>query len=256
MKKVIPLLLLVSLIFTSCMGRSKNQNILGTGLDNADIERITVTNNKFAGKYTIIDKKIIERFKNIVLDARDAAVDSKLEPDFTFDFFGETSKIASFRYTAGIDDKGTANLVDDKGRLYNIDTSIEDEFISRLMKKDGNKNVPEYYESLISRIFEKTGVGDGTTVIVDITKDYLVTKSMTSVEQKRMLDNIDRGGVNIKYPGEVDKYDYYIKVDTRKYNDTACKAIVTVTDKNNVKVTYNIEGTYTNDSWSYFIKFK
>lgn len=256
MKKIIPLVVIIMLLLTSCMGAKKNQNILNLGLQNADIERVTITNNKFAGKYTIIDKRAIERFKNTVIESTDASIESRLEPDFTFDFFGESRKIASFKYTAGIDDAKTANLVDEKGRLYHVDDSIEDEFIKRLLKKDDNQHVPEYYESLISRIFEKTGVQEGSTVIVDIRKDYLVTRSVTSVEQKKILDSIDEKGIKIKYPGEVDKYDYYIKIDTRKYNDTSCKTLVSVTDKNNVKVTYQIEGNYTDSKWSYFIKYK
>ncbi|SKA76692.1 hypothetical protein SAMN05443428_101245 [Caloramator quimbayensis] len=254
MKKII-LLLIIPFLFTSCIGGKKNQNLMSLGL-NKDIERITVTNNKYAGKYTIIDKKTIERFSNTILEAKDAKSDSGLESDFTFEFYSESKSIASFKYIAGIDDESTANLYDDKGRLYHVDNSIEDEFINRLMKKGNFKHVSEYYESLLSLIFEKTNIQKGQIAVVDIRKDFLVTKYITSIEQKKMIESIDNKGITVKFPKEAEKYDYYILIDTRKYNDNTCKTYVTVTDSLGSKVIYVLEGNYIDSKWSYYIKFK
>lgn len=256
MKRFTLLLIIIPFLLTSCMGKKKNQNIFEMGLANKNIERVTVTNNKYAGKYTIIDKKTIERFTNIILEADDVKKSLNIDSDFTFDFYDESKNIASFKYIAGIDDKDTANLIDSKGRLYHIDMSIEDEFINRLMKKNSYKHVSEYYESLLSRIFEKINAKKGDIVIVDITKDYIVTKSITSIEQKKIIESIDKKGINVKTPNENEEYDYYIKIDTRKYTDASCKTYITVIDKFKAKVTYVIEGNYIDSGWSYYIKFK
>ncbi|MCX7884042.1 MAG: hypothetical protein N2448_03310 [Caloramator sp.] len=255
MKRVVALLIIIPFLFTSCMGRKKNPALTNLRIDK-DIERITVMNNKYAGKYTIIDKKTIERFSNIILEAKDAKSDSTLESDFTFDFYSESKCVVSFKYIAGIEDENTANLYDDKGRSYHVDNSIEDEFINRLMKKGSFKHVSEYYESLLSLIFEKINIKNGQIAAVDIKKDFLVTKYITSLEQKKMIENIDNKGITVKFPKESEKYDYYILIDTRKYNDNTCKTYVTVTDSLGSKVIYVLEGNYTNSKWSYYIKYK
>lgn len=254
MKKFLALIIL-PFIFSSCMVSPKNQNMIKGGINSKKVDRIIITNNKYGGRYSIIDKKTIERFVNIILESKDVNKPTDLESDFTIDFYGETKNIASFKYIAGIEDTSQANLTDINGRLYHVDTSIENEFIGRLMKKNSYKNVRAYYESLIERIFEKINAKKGDVVVIDISKDYIVTKSITSLEQKKMIDSIDSSGVIIKYPSENCDYDYYIKIDTKKYNDTSCSAYVTVTDKLKAKVVYIIEGSF-KDGWSYYIRYK
>ena len=256
MKKIYVIFLAFILLFSASCGGKVNPKISKLGLTSADIERITITNNKFSGKYTIIDKQSISRFINLIERSKDSTVDSKLAPDFTFDLFDNEKKVASFKYIAEVDDSSTANLIDTNGNLYYVDSSIEDEFIKRLMKKDSNKNVDDYYESTIKRVIDKTNLKTNSTVAVDISKDYLVTKSITSMEQKKILDSIQKDGIKIIDYQEADKYDYLIKIDTRKYNDSSSEAYITVTDSKNVKVVYVFDGTYDNSSWSYAINYK
>jgi hypothetical protein len=242
----------VLVILTSCAG-PVGQNKFKAVFQDKQIERIGIINSRYAGRYTIIDKKAIERFKNRVLKAQEVTTDTKLEPDFIFDFYDETKKLITFKYIAGINDKKTANLIDENGKLYHISTSVEDHFVKRLMKREDNKNIPEYYISLISLMIEKSGAQNENTVIADISKDYAVTRAITSVEQKSILDSIDGRGVHIKFPGEVEKWDYTIKIRTTKYNDISCETTVTITDKNNISSKYQIVGTFERGNWSYHI---
>lgn len=256
MKKIYIVFLVFILLLSASCGGKVNPKLSKMGFASADIERITITNNKFSGKYTIIDKQSINRIINLLVRSKDSTVDSKLTPDFTFDLFDNEKKVASFKYIAEVDDADTANLIDTNGSLYHVDSSIEDEFIKRLMKKDSNKNVDDYYESTIKRIIEKTSMKPNSTVAVDISKDYLVTKSITSMEQKKILDSIQKDSIKIIDKQESNKYDYLIKINTKKYNDSSSEANITVTDSNNAKVNYVFDGTFNNSKWSYAISYK
>jgi hypothetical protein len=242
----------IIITLTSCSG-SPAQESLKTVFENKQVERIAVTNSRYAGRYTIIDKKGIERFKNRVLKAEEATIENKLDADFTFEFFDETKKLITFKYIAGINDKETANLIDENGRLYHVTTSIEDDFMKRLMKREDNRNIPEYYISLIGRLIEKSGAVKDNTVIVDIGKDYTVTRAITSIEQKSILDSIDQHDVKIRFPGEVEKWDYTIKIRTNKYSDTYSEAAATITDSRNISQKYQIVGDFKKGKWTYHI---
>lgn len=161
-----------------------------------------------------------------------------------------------FNYVASVDDKDVVNLTDEKGALYHVDTSVENEFLKRIMRKTTSKNVPEYYISLLELMIEKTNVAQNSTIVVDITKDYTVTKGILSVEQKRILDSVDKRGIKVKFPKEVSTYNYYIKINTTSYTDDSAKAAITVKDKLNTETKYNLEGKYDNGKWSYFIRYK
>ncbi|MDF2674891.1 MAG: hypothetical protein K0R09_3159 [Clostridiales bacterium] len=254
-------LLLVSgvilmLLLTSCVGGRKNEKILNMGFDKAVIDRIVIVNTRGGVKYTIIDDKSINRIKGIIVRGRDAETDIKLDPDFLFEFYDGKTIVASFNYIAGISDKKTANLAEENGELYHVSTMIEDEFVKRIMKSNVNKNVPEYYISSIEKILESSNIKEGSEVVVDLSKDYTVTKYILSVDQKRILDSIDKKKVDIKLPGETETQDYTINVRTDSYTDTKSESLVSVTDKDKVKTDYYLEGTFESGKWSYYIRFK
>lgn len=251
--------IMIMFLASSCSGSRINQNIAKTGLDNSEIQLVTVTNKRFAGKYTIIDKKIVDRIKNTILKAKDVSEANKLDPDFTFDFYDQTKKVATFNYIAGINDNETGNLIDEQGNIYHINPSIEDEFIKRLLNKSDNgsgKMAPEYYISLIKDLIKKSDVGDNSTIVVDIRKDYLVTRQLTSVEQKRILDSIDERNIKIVFPTETEKWDYMFVIRTEQFMNNTSKATITVTDKENRVTKYIYEGNFTKDRWSYHSRIK
>ncbi|WP_152539046.1 hypothetical protein [Fervidicella metallireducens] len=257
MKKLYILpLLIVLMLFSSCTTSRVNQDMINRGLDKANIERITITNNRYAGRYTIVGEKNINRLRKNVIRALRVSVDNKLEPDFVIDFYDNTKRLSTFKYIAGIDDKKTANLIDENGNLYHINPSIENEFIKRMMKKSDHLHVPEYYISLIEILIDKIKPEDNSTIVIDISKDFSITRSITSVEQKRILDDIDKNNLNLRMPKEVEKWDYSIKIITNTYNDKKCETVVTVTDKNQSVVKYKFEGSFERGKWSYHIKFK
>lgn len=257
MKKIYTFILVFALILlTSCRGSSPTEKMLKAPFEHTIIDRVIITSTRNAAKYTIVDTKSISRFKSHIQKGRDATENSKLEADFIFEFYDGKKEIASFNYIAGLDDKKIANLIDEKGRLYHIGTSVENEFIKRVMRKANNKNVPEYYISLIELMLDKSKIPENSTVVVDITKDYTVTKSILSIEQKRILDSVDTRGVKIKLPGEVDKYDYYIKISTSSYTDMKSNALVGVKDKLNIEKWYYVDGKFEKDEWSHHIRFK
>jgi hypothetical protein len=257
MKRVSIILICIILVMnlTSCIGDKVNPNLAALGLRDKSMQRIAVTNNRYAGRYTIIDKKTIEDFTNIVLNAVDATKDSKLDPDFIFEFFDNTRNVATFKYIADINDNKTANLIDSNGRLYNVSTSIENLFVKRLMNRDDIKNVADYYISLIKLLIEKANVNSNDIIVVDISRDVVVTRSITSIEQRDILNSIDSKG-KIVFPNETNKHDYYIKISTSKYGSNSCTAIAAVTDKNNLTIKYDIVGTYEDGGWNYHIKYK
>lgn len=257
MKKIAVFIMALSTLFLcSCYRTSINPKILeNAGIENSDLDRLIITNNRFAGKYTVIDKNSIENIRKYIVKATDATEDSKLDPDFTFDLYKGTKKVASFQYIAGIKDDNVANLIDTKGRLFHIDSDVEEYFVKRLMKSSDRQNVPKYYVTLMKKILEKTDTDKKEVVVVDIRKDYSITKSLTSMEMMEILKSIDFKNVEVKLPGEVETYDYYVLINTERYTDDACKTIVTVTDSQNKQVRYSVEGKYTN-TWDYHLKYK
>lgn len=252
-KRILLLCLITTLLFTSCSSSRVNPKIQKKGIENTPIQLVTVTNKRFAGKYTIVDKKIVERFKNSVLRAKDVSETNKLDPDFTFDFYDQTKKIASFNYIAGINDDEVGNLIDEEGNIYHINPSVEDEFIKRLLNKSGTSNssmAPEYYISLLKDLIKKAKVPENSTIVVDIRKDYLVTRQLTSVEQKRILDSINEKNIKIMFPTETDKWDYLFEIRTEKFAGNTSLARVTVTDKDKNVAKYSFKGTF-DKKWTY-----
>lgn len=252
----IALALLLMMSFSACIGDKPNEALSARGIKSSKMQRIVITNNRYAGRYTIIDKKSISDFANDVVMASNATEDSKLEPDFIIEFYNDIEKVATFKYIAGINGKKTANLIDENGRLYHMSSSIEDDFMNRMMNKDNYKNVSEYYISLLKLLAGKVKVNSGDTIAVDISKDYIVTRSITSVEQKDILDNVDAGGARILFPSETKSQKYLIKINTDSYTDKSSSGTASITDRKNNVVKYNIIGTYEGGTWDYHITYK
>jgi len=244
-------LILLSLFFLTSCGRV-NPDIKGELSEN--IERIVITNTRYAGRYTIIDKKAILRFKNKIIRANKASINSNLDPDFVFDFYSGNKRVASFKYIAKINDKEVANLIDEKGNLYNVSTTIEDEFIKRLLKVSKNENVPEYYVSAINLIIEKIGAKD-SVIAVDLKKEVMTLRYLTSVDIKEIFEGINKNGVKVVLKDSTKNYDYLMILDTKKYSGNRVEAEITVVDNKGTKALYKLEGNY-KDKWEFFISFK
>lgn len=256
MKKTLSIIgiLIFTMILSSCGGSSAVE--VKKALQNQEIERITITNTRYDGKYTINDKKSMERFTGYIEKAKIAEVDPELEPDFVFQLYNGEKNVGTFKYIAGVTDSKEANLMDMDGKLYRISRNIEDIFIKRLMKKNDLKNVAEYYISLLTTIVEKEGVKEGSKVVADIGKDYAVTKSITSIEQKSILNSVKAKNVDISFPTEDKAFDYKIEIKTGKYNDKSSEAVVTVADKTGKSTKYEVSGNYKKGDWEFHIKFK
>lgn len=242
---ILLLLVLLSSIMSSCSGNKINPEIAKTGLDKESIQRINIINSRSGQKYIFSQERGRERFKNLALHAVQVKEGTTLEPDFIFDFYSETKKVASFKYIAGIDDEDAANLIDENNNFYHIDSSVENEFFKRMIRGSEDKYVTEYYTSLVDKVLEKLPRKNNAVVVVDIRKDYMVTRSLISVSQKRILDSIDVKGFEVRYPGETEKPDYYMTIDTRSYSASQrrAKTTVSVKDINNVTVKFDLELT-------------
>lgn len=257
-KRIIAFLLIaVSIFMSSCSTRSINPDIAALpDFQNTTMDRLVITSSRYAGKYTIATENTIKNIKKMILKAKGNAEDSMLEPDFILEFYSGSKKIATFYYTAKITDKGVANLKDENGKLYHISTDVEQSFMKRIMGSDDRENVSSYYTSLITKLLDKTGASSGDVVVIDISSDNSIIKSMTSVEQKSLLDSISSKGISLKFPSEVDEWNYYITIKTTQYNDKSCKAAVTIDDAaNSTSVKYSVEGDYKSE-WEYHIQYK
>ncbi|KMT22918.1 hypothetical protein [Clostridium cylindrosporum] len=257
MKKTISIvaILIFTILLSACSGGGSAVEIK-KAMQNAQIERITITNARYAGRYTIIDKKSMERFKGYIEKARIAKEDPGLEPDFVFELYDGTRSVGNFKYIAGVTDSSEANLIDMNGKLYRISRSIEDIFMKRLMKKNDLVNVPEYYISLISTIIKKHGMKEGSKVVADIGKDYSVTRSITSVDQKSILNSVSANKISVNFPTDSKNFDYSIEVKTGKYNNTSSEAVISVRDKEGKVTKYEVSGNYKSGDWEFHIKFK
>lgn len=242
-------------LLTGCIGDKANPVLVSKGIKDKSMQRIAITSSRYAGRYTIIDRKAIENFTKIILNATDVQKNSYLEPDFILEFYSDDNNIINFKYIAGISDTEVANLIDPDGRMYHVSSSIENEFLKRLVKGSDSENIPEYYISLIRLLIGKTAVKSGETVVVDISKDYVVTRSITSVELKKIIDSID-SNAKIKFPSETKVYNHIIKINTSKYTDQTTNADISISDSKGKTQYYEIVGTYENGDWNYHIKYK
>ncbi|MEF9935112.1 MAG: hypothetical protein RR898_08650 [Clostridium sp.] len=259
MKKIISLfmILVFTLMLASC-GGSVDKTEVKSELENQEVERITITNARYAGRYTIIDKKSMDRFVSYLEKVKPAEKSPGLEPDFIFEVYSGNENLGTYKYIAGVTDSEEGNLMDVNGKMYRITRNVEDIFMKRLMKKNDLKNVPEYYTSLINKIIEKAQIKPGSTVVVDIGKDYAVTKSITSVEQQSILESVKARDIKIIFPTDDKKYDHSIEIKTGKYGNTSCEAVVTVkTSDPAVKpIRYEVSGNYKSGDWEFHIKYK
>ncbi|MEG0371335.1 MAG: hypothetical protein RR645_03475 [Clostridium sp.] len=257
MKKIIRFLgiMLFVVILSSCSNSGADSKI-GKDLSSKAVDRVAITNARYAGRYTISEKKGMDRFVSYLQKAKIATEDSGLDPDFVFDIYSGDVSLGKYKYIAGLTDSDKANLIDMNGKLYRVSRSIEDVFMKRLMKKNDLKNVPEYYISLINTIIEKTQIPGGSKIVADIGNDYAVTKSITSVEQESILKSINDRGITVTFPSEKEKYSYSIEVRTGKYSNTSSEAIVTVRGKEQKVTKYEVSGNYKSGDWEFHIKFK
>ena len=247
---------LIAVSLTACIGDKVNTKIVAMGIKDQSMQRIAITNSRYAGRYTIIDKKAIENFTRIILNAADANKNSYLEPDFIFEFYNNENNIVNLKYIAGINDDTIANLIAPDGKMYHVNTSIENEFMKRLVKGNNSKNIQEYYISLIELLIGKISIKSNEVVVVDISKDYVVTRSITSIEQKNIIDSV-QSKANIKFPSEAKAYNYSIEINTGKYSDETTDAEITITNrKNKTNEVYIVAGIYENGEWNYHIKYK
>jgi hypothetical protein len=258
LKKIIAFLLIaVSLCLSACSTRSVNPDIAALpDFQSTTMDRLVITNSRYAGKYTIATSNTIKSIKKYILKAKGNVEDSLLEPDFVFEFYSGSKKVATFYYTAKINDDGTSNLKDENGNLYHISTNVEQSFMKRIMRSDDRENVSSYYTSLVTKLLDKTEASSGNVVVIDISDDDSITKSMTSIEQKHLLDSISSKGVSLKFPSEVEQWNYYITINTTQYTDDSCKGTVTINDvANNTSVKYSVQGDYETE-WEYHIQYK
>ncbi len=251
------MLIIASLCLSACSTRSVNPDIAAlTDFHSTTMDRLVITNSRYAGKYTIATENTINSIKKTILKAKGGVQDSLLEPDFKFEFYSGSKRVATFYYTAKINDEETANLKDENGNLYHISTNIEQSFMKRIMRSDDRENVSSYYTSLVRKLLDKTVASGGDVVVIDISNDDSITKSMTSVEQKHLLDSISSKGISLKFPSEVEKWDFYITINTTQYTDNSCKGNATIDDvANNTSVKYSVQGDYEKE-WEYHIQYK
>ncbi|MEF9952927.1 MAG: hypothetical protein RR840_02215 [Clostridium sp.] len=259
MKKLISLLMILvfTLMLVSC-GEGGTKTPIKAELENKEVERITITNARYAGRYTIIDKKSMQRFVSYLEKVDPVEKSPGLEPDFIFEVYSGNENLGTYKYIAGVTDSDEGNLMDMNGKMYRVTRNIEDIFMKRLMKKNDLKNVPEYYTSLINTIIEKAEIKPGSTVVVDIGKDYAVTKSITSVEQQSILESVKAKDIKIIFPTKEKKYDYSIEIKTGKYGNTSSESVVTVKTNDLAKkpIRYEISGNYKKGDWEFHIKYK
>ena len=256
MKKVILSLgILLTLLLTSCSS-GKSATEVKNSLQNQNIDRISITNTRHEGRYTITDAKSIQRFTGYIEKAKVAKEDTGLEPDFVFEIYNPEKSVGTYKYIAGVTDKDEANLIGLNGEKYRISRNIEDIFIKRLMKKDNLENVPEYYTSLINTIIEKQGIKEGSKVVADIGKDHAVTRFITSVEQESILDSVKSNGIKVSFPKEGEAFDYKIEIKTGKYSNTTCEAQVEVKTPKETVNKYEVSGNYKKGNWEFHITYK
>lgn len=258
MKKflIFALALFVSLTTSCSVFKHINPKIEGKIKKETKYERIIITSTRLSGRYTMFDASSIKRFLNKIYEAKDITAETKFEPDFFIEFYDSNKKVATFKYIAGITDETQPNLIDEDGNRYYVDNSIEDEFIKRIMKKEMFKGAKEYYVSLLEDVIEripKKGIGNNK-VFIDINKDYMVTKYLTSVDMFNIFDSIKNNSVEIV--DRIDKADYVVTIVTNTYNDTKVVANVVIKNKNNVVQRLLYEGNRAGDKITYFIKNK
>lgn len=219
-------------------------------------ERIIITSTRLAGRYTVFDASSIKRFSNKMYEAKDISAQTNFEPDFFIEFYDSNKKVATFKYIAGITDETQPNLIDEDGNRYYVDNSIEDEFIKRIMKKEMFKGAKEYYVSLLEDVLERIPKKNNgiNKVYINIDKDYIVTKYLTSVDMFNIFDSIKNNSVEIV--DSIDKADYVVTIVTSTYNDTKVVASVNIKDSNNVVQKLSYEGNRVGDKITYFIKNK
>jgi hypothetical protein len=253
---IVIMALLIAVSLTACIGDKINARIVAMGIKDKSMQRIAITNSRYAGRYTIIDKKAIENFTRIVLNASDAEKTNYLEPDFIFEFYNNENNVVNLKYIAGINDSNIANLIAPDGKMYHVSTSVENEFMKRLVKGNNSENIQEYYISLIELLIGKISIKSSDVVVVDISKDYVVTRSITSIEQKNIIDSV-QSKAKIKFPSEAKTCNYLIEINTSKYSDETTDAEITITNKKSkTKYVYIVAGIYENGNWNYHIKYK
>lgn len=255
MKKLLAFIFIVLFVFSSCSS-GENATEVKKALQDKKVDRITITNSGYAGKYTIKDNKSTERFIGYLEKTKVATVNPNLTPDFIFDIYNGENTIATYKYIAGVTDSDQANLIDEKGKIYKVSRNIEDLFLKRIMKKNNLKNVPEYYISLITQIIEKHNIKEGSKVVADIGGDTSVTKSITSVEQRSILNSISKNKIQVMFPSENKTADYKIAIKTDTYKNSSSETKITVTDKNNKATRYEALGNYKHGEWEFHIKFR
>lgn len=223
------------------------------------VEKIVIQSTRDNGfRFVVTDKSTIRDLYGLLSTGKEATENSKLPPDYIFEFQESADKIHKFNYVAGLNKKGVGNFYDGE-KSYSVNKRLDNDIIRNMYSLRRPKDFSDIYYASILKFLSSYGKNinsDGSKSIgINIKDDVECAKYLLSVELEDFKYNLNSTIKNAKLvDNNKEDFDILVSMKTQGYKTTVYKSIITLYNKSEgTELKYYVLGNYENREWTILI---
>lgn len=223
------------------------------------VEKIVIQSTRDNGfRFVVTDKSTIRDLYALLSTGKEATENSKLSPDYIFEFQESADKIHKFNYVAGLNKKGVGNFYDGE-KSYSVNKRLDNDIIRNMYSLRKPKDFSDIYYASILKFLSSYGKNinsDGSKSIgINIKDDVECAKYLLSVELEDFKYNLNSTIKNAKLvDNNKEDFDILVSMKTQGYKTTVYKSIITLYNKSEgTELKYYVLGNYENREWTILI---
>lgn len=223
------------------------------------VEKIVIQSTRDNGfRFVVTDKSTIRDLYGLLSTGKEATENSKLPPDYIFEFQESADKIHKFNYVAGLNKKGVGNFYDGE-KSYSVNKRLDNDIIRNMYSLRRPKDFSDIYYASILKFLSSYGKNinsDGSKSLgINIKDDIECAKYVLSVELEDFKYNLNSTIKNAKLvDNNKEDFDILVSMKTQGYKTTVYKSIITLYNKSEgTELKYYVLGNYENREWTILI---
>lgn len=223
------------------------------------VEKIVIQSTRDNGfRFVVTDKSTIRDLYGLLSTGKEATENSKLSPDYIFEFQESADKIHKFNYVAGLNKKGVGNFYDGE-KSYSVNKRLDNDIIRNMYSLRRPKDFSDIYYASILKFLSSYGKNinsDGSKSLgINIKDDIECAKYVLSVELEDFKYNLNSTIKNAKLvDNNKEDFDILVSMKTQGYKTTVYKSIITLYNKSEgTELKYYVLGNYENREWTILI---
>lgn len=223
------------------------------------VEKIVIQSTRDNGfRFVVTDKSTIRDLYGLLSTGKEATENSKLPPDYIFEFQESADKIHKFNYVAGLNKKGVGNFYDGE-KSYSVNKRLDNDIIRNMYSLRKPKDFSDIYYASILKFLSSYGKNinsDGSKSLgINIKDDIECAKYVLSVELEDFKYNLNSTIKDAKLvDNNKEDFDILVSMKTQGYKTTVYKSIITLYNKSEgTELKYYVLGNYENREWTILI---